>query len=226
MNREIAKTITLGNFALIAVLTRRGDATTGCKSAGCQITVSQHGPVEQYFMGPRCRNCLGANRRPEAISRDARFWFLGAWLRDRGRRQEWFRVRRGTRVDVARSTSRSFGTPKIEGPICFNPPAARSVLPLHAIRGRSWYWPGLTEGRDARPHLKPQLPRRNCLPRNRARCPTCCRRNPTSPIPRRTLVPNMAHLMFHFPNEDRAIGEPTFPSLPSSGSPVQRPRSP
>ena len=52
-----------------------------------------------------------------------------ARLRERRGRQEWLCLCRGAGVDVAGKDSADFWNPKMRGPICFNPPAVRSILP-------------------------------------------------------------------------------------------------
>ena len=88
-------------------------------------------PLDQYLMADRdAEIALARSAAPDSISRDAEVMVLGrhgyetavkartvscAWWNDHGPRE---------------STIPIFGIPRLRGAICFNPPAARSYLPI------------------------------------------------------------------------------------------------
>ena len=133
-------------------------------------------PLEQYLMDRDAEIALARSAAPESISREAKILVLG--------RHGYETAVEGTNgfvCVVERSwmsplqtsgaiDSSAFWNPKIRGPLCFNPQAARSILPI-TYKGRRLYWPG-------RPKLKSwngrrkRTPRRNYHLWNPARCPT------------------------------------------------------
>ena len=87
-------------------------------------------PVEEYLMTDRnAEIALARSAAPESISHDATVLILG--LRGyetavQGKNGFVCAVERGW---MSPADAPEFWNPKIRGPICFNPPAARSVLP-------------------------------------------------------------------------------------------------
>jgi hypothetical protein len=88
-------------------------------------------PLDQYLMADRdAEMAMARSAAPESISRDAEVWVLG--------RQGYEAAAKGKNgfvCVVERSwmspfDAPEFWNPRMRGPICFNPPAARSVLPL------------------------------------------------------------------------------------------------
>ncbi|HEY6351436.1 MAG TPA: hypothetical protein VI636_18690 [Candidatus Angelobacter sp.] len=91
---------------------------------------SNMAPLDQYLMADRnAEIALARSAAPEAISREARILVLG--------RHGYATAVEGKngfvcvveRAWMSPSDAPGFWNPKIRGPICFNPPAARSVLP-------------------------------------------------------------------------------------------------
>jgi hypothetical protein len=87
-------------------------------------------PLDQYLMADRnAEIALARSAAPDAISGDAKILVLG---RDgyetavEGKNGFVCLVERGW---MSPSESPEFWNPRLRGPICFNPPAARSVLP-------------------------------------------------------------------------------------------------
>jgi hypothetical protein len=127
MNKNAGKTIALRTFALVVVL------CVSCQAHAQKAKMSypSMAPVDQYLMGDRnAEIALARSAAPEAISRDADVWVLG--------RQGYeiaIKGKNGFVCVVERSwmspfDATQFWNPKMRGPICFNPPAARTVLPL------------------------------------------------------------------------------------------------
>ncbi len=87
-------------------------------------------PLDQYLMADRnAEIALARSAAPEAISRDAKIMVLGRHGYEtavEGKNGFVCVVERGW---MGPSDAAEFWNPKIRGPICFNPPAARSVLP-------------------------------------------------------------------------------------------------
>jgi len=88
-------------------------------------------PVEQYLMTDRnAEITLARSAAPDSISNDAAVLVLGRHGYEtavEGNNGFVCAVERGW---MSPSDAPEFWNPKIRGPICFNPPAARSVLPI------------------------------------------------------------------------------------------------
>jgi hypothetical protein len=87
-------------------------------------------PLNQYLMERNAEIALARTAAPEAISRDATIMVLGRngyETAAEGKNGFICAVERGW---MSPMNSPEFWNPKIRGPICFNPPAARSVWPL------------------------------------------------------------------------------------------------
>ena len=87
-------------------------------------------PIERYLMDPTAEIALARSAAPAAVSRDASVMVLG--------RKGYEAAVRGTNgfvCVVERSwdspfESPEFWNPKIRSPLCLNPPAAQSILPV------------------------------------------------------------------------------------------------
>jgi hypothetical protein len=127
MNKKAAETIALGTFALVVVLGSSWQA----HAQNAKIPYPSKAPVDQYLMGDRnAEIAMARSAAPESISRDAEVWVLG-----RHGYESAVKGKNGFVCIVERSwmspfDSPEFWNPKLRGPICFNPPAARTILPL------------------------------------------------------------------------------------------------
>jgi hypothetical protein len=87
-------------------------------------------PLDQYLMADRnAEIALARSAAPDAISREAKILVLGRHGYEtavEGKNGFVCLVERGW---MSPADSPEFWNPKIRGPICFNPPAARSVFP-------------------------------------------------------------------------------------------------
>jgi hypothetical protein len=87
-------------------------------------------PLDQYLMADRNTEiALARSAAPDAISGDAKILVLGRHGYEtavEGKNGFVCAVERGW---MSPSDAPNFWNPRIRGPICFNPPAARSVLP-------------------------------------------------------------------------------------------------
>jgi len=130
MNQQIVKMIAWGAFALVSVL---GE----CWPAQAQDTKAPYAsmaPLDQYLMADRdAEIALAQSAAPEAISRGADVLVLGKHGYEtavKGKNGFVCLVERGWMGPFNGEDAANFWNPKIRGPVCYNPPAARSILPL------------------------------------------------------------------------------------------------
>ena len=126
MNRRRLVRVACLSFGLILGL-------IGMKQGQAQApktAYSNMAPLEHYFMADRnAEIALARSAAPEAISGEAKILVLGRQGYEtavEGKNGFVCVVERGW---MSPSDAPEFWNPKIRGPICFNPPAARSVLP-------------------------------------------------------------------------------------------------
>jgi hypothetical protein len=98
-------------------------------------------PIDQYMMTPDAEIALARSAAPESLSRDAEVMVLG-----RHGYKTAVKGKNGFVCVVERSWTAGiddpdFWNPKLRGPICFNPAAARSYLP-QTIRKTQWILAG------------------------------------------------------------------------------------
>ena len=136
MSREMvmAKTITLGTFALVAVLCA---ARPGGAADAKNPYPTSMAPLDQYLMDRNDEIALARSAAPPSIAKDATVMVLG-----RDGYQTAVKGTNGFVCNVDRSwmdqfdNSPEFWNPKRRGPVCYNPQAARTVLPINLIRTR------------------------------------------------------------------------------------------
>jgi hypothetical protein len=91
-------------------------------------------PVDQYLMPDRdAEIALARSAAPEAISRDATILVLGRHGYEtavKGKNGFVCVVERGWMGPFDGEFAVNFWNPKLRGPLCFNPPATRSILPM------------------------------------------------------------------------------------------------
>ena len=130
MNRKRFQAIASLGFALILIL----DAAWQARAQDRQMLYPSMAPVEQYLMTDRnAEIALARSAAPEAISRDATILILGRHGYEtavEGKNGFVCAVERGWMGPFSGEDAANFWNPKLRGPLCFNPPAARSVLPL------------------------------------------------------------------------------------------------
>ena len=126
MNRKMVRKITLATLALAAVVC----AARPGRAADAKTPYPSMAPFQQYLMADRnAEIALARSAAPDAISRDAKILVLGRHGYEtavQGKNGFVCLVERGW---MSPSDAPEFWNPKLRGPICFNPPAARSVLP-------------------------------------------------------------------------------------------------
>jgi len=130
MNRKRFQAIASLGFALILIL----DAAWQAWAQDRQMLYPSMAPVEQYLMTDRnAEIALARSAAPEAISRDATILVLGRHGYEtavEGKNGFVCAVERGWMGPFNGEDAANFWNPKLRGPLCFNPPGARSVLPL------------------------------------------------------------------------------------------------
>jgi hypothetical protein len=120
-------TIALGTVAQVIALC----AAWPSQTQDSKTSYPSMAPLDQYLMGDRnAEIALARSAAPESISRDAEVSVLG-----RRGYETAVKGKNGFVCVVERSwmspfDDPQFWNPKLRGPICFNPPAARSILPL------------------------------------------------------------------------------------------------
>lgn len=126
MNRRRLVMAVCLSFVLVPGLIRMEQV----RAQAPKTTYSNMAALDQYLMADRnAEIALARSAAPEAISREARILVLGRHGYETavdGKNGFVCVVERGW---MSPSDAPEFWNPKIRGPICFNPPAARSVLP-------------------------------------------------------------------------------------------------
>jgi hypothetical protein len=127
MKAKMAATIALVAFALVVVL----GAWWQARAQDNKVPYPSKAPIDQYLMADRnAEIAMARSAAPEVIARDAQVLVLA-----RHGYETAVEGKNGFVCLVERSwmspfDSPEFWNPKLRGPICFNPPAAHSVLPL------------------------------------------------------------------------------------------------
>jgi hypothetical protein len=124
MYRKTVKTFSWVIVALVFLLAVQGQAQDA------KATYPGMAPIDQYLMTDRnAEIALARSAAPEAISRDAKILVLGPHGYETAIEGSNGFVCVVERAWMSPSSSVEFWNPKLRGPICFNPPAARSILP-------------------------------------------------------------------------------------------------
>jgi len=131
MNRKMVTTITIGTFALVAILC----AAPPGRAADAKTPYPSMAPLDQYLVTDRnAEIALARSAAPESISRDATVLVLGRHGYETAVEGKNGFVCIVERAWMGAFDSPEFWNPKNRGPSCFNPPAARSVLPITLLR--------------------------------------------------------------------------------------------
>jgi hypothetical protein len=129
MKRKILRTIILGSFALVVFL----GAAWQVQTQDAKEPYPSMAPLDQYLMERNAEIALARSAAPEAISRDADVLVLGRHGYEtavKGKNGFVCVVERGWMGPFDGESAVNFWNPKLRGPLCFNPPAARSILPM------------------------------------------------------------------------------------------------
>lgn len=129
MEAKAFKAIVLRAFVMVFVLGTRWQVEAQ-DSKAAYVSMA---PVEQYLMDRDAEIALARSAAPDSISHDAKTLVLGRRGYEtavEGRNGFVCVVERGWMGPFDGDAAANFWNPKIRGPICYNPPAARSILPL------------------------------------------------------------------------------------------------
>ncbi len=137
MKPNALRMLALRSFAMVVVL----GATWQAQGQGARSPYPRMAPIEQYLTERNAEIALARSAAPESISRDAEVMVLG-----RHGYETAVNGKNGFVCMVQRSWTAGiddpdFWNPKLRAPICFNPPAARSYLPL-TIKKTEWVLAG------------------------------------------------------------------------------------
>jgi hypothetical protein len=130
MNTRMVETIALGTLALVVL-----GAWWPAQAQDTKAPYPSMAPLDQYLMADRdAEIALARSAAPAAISSDAEILVLG-----RHGYETAIKGKNGFVCVVERSWMSppdhpEFWNPKLRGPLCFNPAAARSILPLSIKR--------------------------------------------------------------------------------------------
>jgi hypothetical protein len=126
MNRKIAKTIAWGDFVLVAVL----GAAWQIQAQNAKTTYPSMASLDQYLMTDRnAEIALARTAAPKSISADASVVVLSRHGYETGAKGTNGFVCIVERAWMSPFNHPEFWNPKNRSPICYNPAAARSILP-------------------------------------------------------------------------------------------------
>ena len=171
--------------------------------------------IEQYLMSDRnAEIALARSAAPQSISSDAKILVLG-W---RGY-ETAIEGRNGFVCMVERSwmspfNSAEFWNPQVRGPVCFNPAAARSILPL-TIKRTAMILVGLSKAQMIE-SIKAGFDNKELLaPESGAMCYMMSRAGHLNDA----LGHYVPHLMFYFPLTDKSSWGADLPDSPVTLNP-------
>jgi hypothetical protein len=126
MERQILRMIAFSSFVVLVVL----GAAWQAQAQDAKAPYPSMAPLDQYLIERNAEIALARSAAPESISQDAEVLFLG-----RHGYETAVQGKNGFVCMVERSWTAGvddpdFWNPKVRAPICFNPPAARSQVPL------------------------------------------------------------------------------------------------
>jgi hypothetical protein len=141
MRREILRTIVLIVITPVVALTIVPGAMWEAQAQDAKTPYPNMAPLEQYLTERNTEIALARSAAPESISRDAEVMVLGRHgyeIAAEGKNGFVCLVERSWTAGI---DDPDFWNPKLRAPICFNPPAARSYLPL-TIKKTAWVLAG------------------------------------------------------------------------------------
>ena len=127
MNGKRVGAIAVSSFAVAVMLGTAWHATAQVAKA----PYPSMAPLDQYLMEDRGSEiALARSAAPQAVSRDAKILVLGRHGYETAveGNNGWVCV--VERAWMSPFDNPEFWNPKIRGPLCFNPPAVRSILPM------------------------------------------------------------------------------------------------
>jgi hypothetical protein len=131
MNRKMVTTITVGTFALVAILS----AARQVQAQDVKALYPSMAPLDQYLMADRdAEIALARTAAPPAISRDATVMVLGRHGYETAVEGKNGFVRIAERAwNGSFEKDREFWNPKYRSPLCFNPLAALRTSDMNTL---------------------------------------------------------------------------------------------
>jgi hypothetical protein len=127
MNRNLTESTVLRALALVVIL----GACWQVHAQDAKASYPSMAPLDQYLMTDRnAEIALARSAAPDSISRDAKIMVLGRHGYESAVEGKNGFVCIVERSWMSPSGNPQFWNPKLRGPLCFNPAAARSILPL------------------------------------------------------------------------------------------------
>jgi hypothetical protein len=126
MKRKDFKKIALRSFAVFVLAA----AVSGVRAEDTKTPYPKMAPVDQYMMERSAEIAMALSAAPPSISRDAEVMVMGRHgyeVAVKGKNGFVCMVERGW---TANADDPVFWNPKARGPICFNPAAARFIVPI------------------------------------------------------------------------------------------------
>jgi hypothetical protein len=197
---------TIACFALVVVLGGAGPA----HALDAKTPYPTMAPLDQYLMTDRnAEIALARSAAPDSISRDAKILVLGRHGYETAAQGKNGFVCVVERAWGAPSDHPEFWNPKVRAPICLNPPAARSVLPL-TIKRTEWVLAGLSKAQII-DNVKTALDRKELPPFEPGAM--------SYMMSKQAYLTdedghNMAHLMIYAPLTDAAVWGANQPGSP------------
>ena len=122
--------IALKSFVMVVVL----GTASAVQAQDTKAPYPSMAPLDQYLVADRnAEIALARSAAPAAISSDAEVLVLGRHGYEtavKGKNGFVCAVERGWMGPINGEDAANFWNPKVRGPVCYNPPAARSILPL------------------------------------------------------------------------------------------------
>jgi len=131
MNRKMITTIAIGTFALLAIFC----AVRQAQAQEAKGLYPSMAPLDQYLIADRnAEIALARSAAPPSVSGGATVLVLGKEGYETAVEGKNGFVCVVERAWMGGFDSREFWNPKNRGPLCFNPPAARSIMPITLLR--------------------------------------------------------------------------------------------
>jgi len=205
MKRKMGQTIACGIFAMLCLLSaaRQGQAEDA------KTKYPNMAPIREYSMERSAEINMARSAAPEAISGDAKILVLGPHGYETAAEGKNGFVCMVQRSWTAGLDDPEFWNPKIRAPICFNPPAARSNLPLVILK-TEWALTGLSKAQMS-DSLRSAFDKKELsTPEAGAMCYMMSKQQYFS----RKAGNADPHLMFWFPQKDHLSWGAEFPGSP------------
>ncbi len=141
---SVKRKIAMASASAILVLVAALAPAYGAATPDTKAQYTSMAPLDQYLMPDRdAEIAMARSAAPDSISRDATVLVLGRHGYETAVQGKNGFVCVVERAWMSPEDSPDFWNPKMRGPLCFNPPAARSILPVTlertklAIAGKS-----------------------------------------------------------------------------------------